>query len=242
MLLGGFVLLFGLGVFSIWRRPVTAGVDMGAAPPPPSLPAKRKKAAAPASPAPPVQVAPTPSPAASEAPAANSAATVAAVEREVEQGLDGLKDKLFRLELRRQAGTVTEEEYLRERTQAEKDPARTGRALSRQRDHWRETDLPSKHWCRVPAGRKALRRAICPARGFLADCSGRVGWPGGRKRFRQDHAAEDGGASDPSQRGQGGILQREWNRRKRSGPGRAQHAVVRRPDRRGESVALRATV
>ena len=49
MLLGGFVLLFGLGVFSIWRRPVTAGVDMGAAPAPPSLPAKRKKAAAPAS-------------------------------------------------------------------------------------------------------------------------------------------------------------------------------------------------
>jgi hypothetical protein len=38
----------------------------------------------------------------------------------VEQGLDGLKDKLFRLELRRQAGTISEEEYLRERTQAEK--------------------------------------------------------------------------------------------------------------------------
>ena len=57
--------------------------------------------------------------------------TVAAIERELmvdglvlryrtEQNLDGLKDKLFRLELRRQAGTVSEEEYLRERTQAEK--------------------------------------------------------------------------------------------------------------------------
>jgi len=45
---------------------------------------------------------------------------VAVVQREVEQGLDGLKDKLFRLELRRQAGTVSEEEYLRERTQTEK--------------------------------------------------------------------------------------------------------------------------
>ena len=45
---------------------------------------------------------------------------VSDVEREVEQGLDGLKDKLFRLELRRQAGTISEEEYLRERTQAEK--------------------------------------------------------------------------------------------------------------------------
>ena len=46
--------------------------------------------------------------------------TISAVEREVEQGLDGLKDKLFGLELRRQAGTVSEEDYLRERTQAEK--------------------------------------------------------------------------------------------------------------------------
>ena len=49
-----------------------------------------------------------------------TAVQVSAVEREVEQGLDSLKDKLFRLELRRQAGTVTEEEYLRERTQAER--------------------------------------------------------------------------------------------------------------------------
>jgi hypothetical protein len=130
MLLGGFVVLFGLGMFSIWRRPVTAGVDLGAAPmppPPPSGRAARKKAAQGAPPAPasapqPVQtavtqpVAPLPAVAAS----ANQAAAVSAIEREVEQGLDGLKDKLFRLELRRQAGTVSEEEYLRERTQAEK--------------------------------------------------------------------------------------------------------------------------
>ena len=128
MLLGGFVVLFGLGLFSIWRRPVAAGVDFAPAPlPPPSGRAARKKAAQGAPPAPasapqPVQtavtqpVAPLPAVAAS----ANQAAAVSAIEREVEQGLDGLKDKLFRLELRRQAGTVSEEEYLRERTQAEK--------------------------------------------------------------------------------------------------------------------------
>ena len=40
-------------------------------------------------------------------------------QREVEQGLDGLKDKLFRLELRRQAGTISEEEYTRERNRTE---------------------------------------------------------------------------------------------------------------------------
>lgn len=116
MLLGGFVVLFGLGVFSIWRRPVTAGPDLSAAQVPPSPLAKRKKSVPPPAP-PPVHVA---APAVTAARASGAAATVSAVEREVEQGLDGLKDKLFRLELRRQAGTLTEEEYLRERTQAEK--------------------------------------------------------------------------------------------------------------------------
>ena len=120
MLLGGFVLLFGLGVFSIWRRPVTAGVDIGAAPAAaqPAGEAQEGYRSGAARATCPGRT--DTEPAASEAPAANSAATVAAVEREVEQGLDGLKDKLFRLELRRQAGTVTEEEYQRERIQAEK--------------------------------------------------------------------------------------------------------------------------
>jgi hypothetical protein len=34
--------------------------------------------------------------------------------------LDALKDQLFRLELRRQAGTISEEDYARERAQMEK--------------------------------------------------------------------------------------------------------------------------
>ena len=55
------------------------------------------------------------------APAAapGAATSVATVEREVELSLDGLKDRLFRLELRRQAGTISEEDYARERNQTE---------------------------------------------------------------------------------------------------------------------------
>ena len=109
LLLGGLVLLFGLGVVSIWRRPVAAGAEFGVAGGPgdggPGSPRTRKRS----------RQSPAPGGAGGAA-----AQAVSDVEREVEQGLDGLKDKLFRLELRRQAGTISEEEYLRERTQAEK--------------------------------------------------------------------------------------------------------------------------
>ena len=120
MLLGGFGVLFSLGVVSIWRRPVPAGVDLPAASEPPvpasSRSARKKAAALAAQSSAPVVSTPVPA----VAPANVPATTVAAVEREVEEGLDGLKDKLFRLELRRQAGTISDEDYLRERTQAEK--------------------------------------------------------------------------------------------------------------------------
>jgi hypothetical protein len=45
---------------------------------------------------------------------------VAQVNREVRGSLDELKDSLFRLELRRQAGTIPESDYERERQQLEK--------------------------------------------------------------------------------------------------------------------------
>lgn len=48
------------------------------------------------------------------------AATVAAVDSHVNQSLDNLKDAVFRLELRRQAGTIADEEYTRERARLEK--------------------------------------------------------------------------------------------------------------------------
>ena len=105
VLLGGFVLLFGLGVVSIWLRPVAVGaVGAPAAGAVVSRSARKRSTRSPA-------------------PSGTSGAAVPSisdVEHEVEQGLEGLKDKLFRLELRRQAGTISEEEYLRERTQAEK--------------------------------------------------------------------------------------------------------------------------
>jgi hypothetical protein len=114
MLLGGFGVLFSLGVISIWRRPIAVGVEVAAVSEPPvasTSRSARKKAG---------QAAQTLAPSGLAPQATIVAATVATVEREVEQGLDGLKDKLFRLELRRQAGTISDEDYLRERTQAEK--------------------------------------------------------------------------------------------------------------------------
>jgi hypothetical protein len=46
--------------------------------------------------------------------------TLAQVDATVGTNLETLKDRIFRLELRRQAGTISEEEYTRERAAAEK--------------------------------------------------------------------------------------------------------------------------
>ena len=51
---------------------------------------------------------------------ATPAANLAEVDAAVGTSLDALKDTLFRLELRRQAGTISEEEYNQERARAEK--------------------------------------------------------------------------------------------------------------------------
>ena len=80
-----------------------------------SIPAA--KAAPPVIAAPMTATAPPPVPTPATAPSA--ATSVATVEREVELSLDGLKDRLFRLELRRQAGTISEEDYARERSHTE---------------------------------------------------------------------------------------------------------------------------
>lgn len=45
---------------------------------------------------------------------------MAALDREVGTSLDALKERLFRLELRKQAGTIADEEYAQERAKAEK--------------------------------------------------------------------------------------------------------------------------
>jgi hypothetical protein len=101
ILVGGFGALFALGFVFLWRRPqvVTAGGDVAGAVLAGSSPSSSRVSAQ--------ALASTP-------------ASVAEVDREVRGSLDELKDNLFRLELRRQAGTITEADYTRERARVEK--------------------------------------------------------------------------------------------------------------------------
>jgi hypothetical protein len=52
--------------------------------------------------------------------ASTSSNDLAEVDAAVSNSLDSLKDQIFRLELRRQAGTISEEEYAQERARTEK--------------------------------------------------------------------------------------------------------------------------
>jgi hypothetical protein len=100
----GFLGLFALGAIFLARKPVAvvAGVA-GAEIPVTTRPAAKKVAA---------------SGAASKIAAASP--TIDDVDAAVGSSLDSLKDQIFRLELRRQAGTISEEEYAQERARAEK--------------------------------------------------------------------------------------------------------------------------
>lgn len=97
-LIGGFVALFALGAFFLWRQPTTSvappGNGSGGVSGQPTRPKKKQLAAV------------------EEA--------AAQLDQQVGLRLDALKDTLFRLEVRRQAGTITEEEYARERARAER--------------------------------------------------------------------------------------------------------------------------
>ena len=104
-IVGGFLCVFVLLAFVLARRPVVAVVGA------PSnedteAPAKAAKKTISTS-----GVAPPP---------ATRSAKLAEVDAAVGTSLDGLKDTLFRLELRRQAGTISEAEYNQERARAEK--------------------------------------------------------------------------------------------------------------------------
>ncbi len=101
ILVGGFASIFALGFVYLWRRPQVSTPTNGDAS------AVGVIAANIASPR-------------RWDPAPVVAETVAEVNREVRGSLDELKDSLFRLELRRQAGTMTESDYQRERQQMEK--------------------------------------------------------------------------------------------------------------------------
>jgi hypothetical protein len=105
ILVGGFVALFLLGLIFVARQPQSAVLaDAGSV----NIPATAQ---------------PPTRPAASEqsAPYSSSAASASAnLDREVRGSLDELKDILFRLELRREAGTITEADYARERDRVQK--------------------------------------------------------------------------------------------------------------------------
>jgi len=106
-MIGGFALLFALGAYWLSRRQVvTVPVAVGAV--------GAAVVSAPASVTPPSAAAPAASP-------AQGTVTPGLKEMDAQVGtsLDALKERLFRLELRRQAGTISEQEYAQERARAE---------------------------------------------------------------------------------------------------------------------------
>jgi len=112
----GFVCLFGLGGFLLARKPVAVVSAPGASAEVPAKKVKKEKPLASAA------VAPTPASVAVAAPSTspNGPTSLAGIDAATGTSLDALKERLFRLELRRQAGTITEEEYAQERAKAEK--------------------------------------------------------------------------------------------------------------------------
>jgi len=102
-IVGGFLCMFALLAILLARRPVVAvaGGPSDGVPSPPANPSKK-------------------APSVSVAPAVTPSANLAEVDAAVGTSLDALKDTLFRLELRRQAGTISEAEYTQERARAEK--------------------------------------------------------------------------------------------------------------------------
>ena len=99
-LIGGFAALFVLGAILLARKQVVAApVAVAAAPSAPVVAPQPRKEPPPARPVPPTNL--------------------AEMDAQVGTSLDGLKERIFRLELRRQAGTISEEEYTQERARAE---------------------------------------------------------------------------------------------------------------------------
>jgi len=119
----GLAALFAMGAILLSRKQVVAvesadvvaqGESASGASRPAKAPKPAKKRAASLMP----PTAPsTPAPA---QPAATSASVAAAVDQHVTVSMDSLKDQIFRLELRKQAGTISDEEYAREKAKVEK--------------------------------------------------------------------------------------------------------------------------
>lgn len=104
ILLGGLAAIFAVGVGLLLRKPIQEVANAPA--PPPAPKGRRAQRAAQAAQAKAAATAPAPPP-------------VERVTQEVNSNLDSLKDTLLRLELRRQAGTITDADYALERGRAE---------------------------------------------------------------------------------------------------------------------------
>jgi hypothetical protein len=102
-LVGGFCVLFILAAILLARKPVAIAVP------------------APNTPSPDISANPqvTSSARGKITASAANGDSLATLDRATTTSLDALKDQLFRLELRRQAGTIGDEEYARERAKAE---------------------------------------------------------------------------------------------------------------------------
>ncbi|HKW36018.1 MAG TPA: hypothetical protein VJN92_23650 [Candidatus Acidoferrum sp.] len=111
-LLGGFAVVFGLFGYLLSRKTVVAisGTEVPTA----AIPAgeDNKPKVRPAT--------TTASALGTQQSGSNGAVSMSDVDAAIGTSLDALKESLFRLELRHQAGTITEEEYARERAKAEK--------------------------------------------------------------------------------------------------------------------------
>ena len=112
-LLGSFAIVFGVFAYLLSRKTVLAvpaGEIAGEA-----VPTEKPK-----KPKSPPMAAPSPAPSAAAKAPSNGTSTLSEVDAAIGTSLDALKESLFRLELRHQAGTISEEEYARERAKAEK--------------------------------------------------------------------------------------------------------------------------
>jgi hypothetical protein len=109
-LIVGFVCIFGLLATQLWRKPVVAYAGPASPEESEAAPKPQKVKAV---------VAPTGAAAAPGVPT-NGTSSLADVDAAIGTSLDALKERLFRLELRHQAGTISEQEYAQERARAEK--------------------------------------------------------------------------------------------------------------------------
>jgi hypothetical protein len=104
-LVGGFCVLFLFAAVLLWKKPISvtvAGPEVFTEQPAAKSHSARAGVAKSA-----------------DASVSSNGNSLAGLDRDTSNSLDALKDQLFRLELRRQAGTISDDEYSRERAKAE---------------------------------------------------------------------------------------------------------------------------